>query len=135
MSIFSIFSIFRHNKSAANSTIDERIITFEFLIKHDIQIRHLINDKWSAWLVGMSTNYKGGEAIDRKGVGKWSAENNVAEYAWCDTREEALLAAVRYLAAKGVTMPTPQPTGCAVPPSKLRTTPPEPTPLPNTVHD
>ena len=124
MSIFSV--ILRKTKSVL-PTVDERIITPSFLNKHDIEIRHLINDKWAAWLVGKSTNYRGGEALDRTGVGKWSSESNVAEYAWCDTREEALLSAVRYLAAKGVTMPTPQPTGCAVPPPAVTPLPkPEP---------
>lgn len=111
MSIFSF--ILRKTKSVL-PTVDERIITPAFLNKHDIEIRHLINDKWAAWLVGKSTIYRGGEALDRTGVGKWSSESNVAEYAWCDTREEALLSAVRYLAAKGVTIPTPEPTDVTV---------------------
>ena len=123
----SIFSIFRKKPASVEMGVDERIITPAFLNKHDIEIRHLINDKWAAWLVGKSTNYRGGEAIDRSGSSKWSTEGSIIKYAWCDTRAEAVLSAVQYLAAKGVVMPTPEPTGCVVPPAAVTPLPkPEP---------
>ena len=123
----SIFSIFRKKPASVEMGVDERIITPALLAKHNIEIRHLINDKWVAWLVGKSTNYRGGEAIDRSGSSKWSTEGNIIKYAWCDTRAEAVLSAVQYLAAKGVVMPTPEPTGCAVPPPAVTPLPkPEP---------
>ena len=123
----SIFSFIPRKTKSVLPTVDERIITPAFLNKHDIEIRHLINDKWAAWLVGKSTNYRGGEAIDRSGSDKWSTEGNIIKYAWCDTRAEAVLSAVQYLAAKGVVMPTPEPTGCVVPPAAVTPLPkPEP---------
>lgn len=125
----NLFSLFRKRKPVSDVVIDERVITPALLAKHNIEVRHLINDKWAAWHVGISD--RGG--IDRNTGHVWPSSDTVVRYVWCDTRERALLAAVRYLAGKGVTMPEPEPTGVPMKPSELKTTPPEVTPLPKPV--
>lgn len=131
----NLFSLFRKRKPEADATVDERVITPSLLAKHNIEVRHLINDKWAAWHVGISD--RGG--IDRNTGHVWPSSDTVVRYVWCDTRERALLAAVRYLAAKGVTMPEPQPTGVTVSIKDrdgltvVELSPPTVTPLPATV--
>ena len=126
----NLFSLFRKRKPEADATVDERVITPALLAKHNAEIRHLINGKWAAYLVGKSSNYRHGEAIDRDGTGTWTNESSIKDHVWCNTREEALFAAVQYLAATGITMPEPQPTGVPVKPSEIKMAPPEVTPLP-----
>ena len=135
----NLFSLFRKRKPEADATVDERVITPALLAKHNAEIRHLINGKWAAYLVGKSSNYRHGEAIDRDGTGTWTNESSIKDHVWCNTREEALFAAVQYLAATGITMPEPQPTGVTVSIKDrdgltvVELSPPTVTPLPATV--
>ena len=122
----NLFSLFRKRKPVRDVVIDESVITPALLAKHNIEIRHLINGKWAAWHNDISD--RGG--IDRNTGQVWPSSDTIVKYVWCDTRERALLAAVQYLAAKGVTMPEPQPTGVPVKPSEIKMAPPEVTPLP-----
>lgn len=131
----NLFSLFRKRKPVRDVVIDESVITPALLAKHNVEIRHLINDKWAAWHGGISD--RGG--IDRNTGQVWSFSDTIVKYVWCDNRERALLAAVRYLAAKGVTMPEPEPTGVPVSIKNrdgltvVEVSPPTVTPLPKPV--
>lgn len=118
----NLFSLFRKRKPVRDAVIDESVITPALLAKQGVEIRHLINDKWSAWTVICGRT----EAIGRTGLDTWSSSDNVAKYAWADSRESTLFAVVQYLATKGVKMPVPEPTGVPVEPPSV-------TPLPATV--
>lgn len=118
------FPFFSKKSASTELVVDERFITPKFLKQHHITLKHLIDDSWVAWYDLTTTGPTGGIGLDGGDI--WPLPSGIRKYALAKTREEALAAAVKYLAGKGVEMLVPPPTPCI----PVDMTPPTVTPIP-----